>query len=302
VPTGYQNNWVPRLNIRCWTRRRFRKLLALVIGLGLAITLIASPAASKLPPLQSHPLPPSLVHWNDPKQSGDYFDQIKQVVVGYLVWSQFPVTVYVQPVMPNDSSSPFASKRAKDWINAVLEAVQEWNEYLPLEVVDKPDGADIAVLRSPPPIQLETPPVEQTGSMQERRPTFSLGRARSAETRFEFYAKQPPANSNSNRKAQQDSQESRPLAPLPPLLAQRFTILLRPDQAPSYLRAAARHELGHALGIWGHSPIKTDVMYFSQVRNSPPISPRDINTLKRVYQQPTRVGWHFQNKEGGNGR
>jgi predicted Zn-dependent protease len=32
-------------------------------------------------------------------------------------------------------------------------------------------------------------------------------------------------------------------------------------------------------------------MYFSQVREPPPISARDINTLKRIYQQPTRLGW-----------
>jgi predicted Zn-dependent protease len=33
------------------------------------------------------------------------------------------------------------------------------------------------------------------------------------------------------------------------------------------------------------------VPYFSQVRNPPPISPRDVNTLKRIYQQPTSLGW-----------
>jgi hypothetical protein len=32
-------------------------------------------------------------------------------------------------------------------------------------------------------------------------------------------------------------------------------------------------------------------MYFAQVRTPPVISARDINTLKRVYQQPTQLGW-----------
>jgi len=45
------------------------------------------------------------------------------------------------------------------------------------------------------------------------------------------------------------------------------------------------------LGIWGHSLLQTDIMYFSQVRKPPFISIRDVNTLKRVYEQPTSLGW-----------
>ncbi|MFM6629640.1 MAG: hypothetical protein ACKPI8_08710 [Microcystis panniformis] len=69
--------------------------------------------------------------------------------------------------------------------------------------------------------------------------------------------------------------------PLPANLADRSAL------------AAARHELGHALGIWGHSPLGTDVMYFAQTRDIPPISSRDVNTLKKVYQQPTKLGWEM---------
>ncbi len=69
------------------------------------------------------------------------------------------------------------------------------------------------------------------------------------------------------------------------------TIFLNPHQTSKYIQAAARHELGHALGIWGHSPVASDALYFSQVSDLVTISGRDINTLKRVYQQPTRLGW-----------
>lgn len=52
---------------------------------------------------------------------------------------------------------------------------------------------------------------------------------------------------------------------------------------------ATLHELGHALGLWGHSPEKTDIMFRSvQVRSK--ITARDLNTLKKVYEQPTYIG------------
>ncbi|WGV24942.1 peptidase [Halotia branconii] len=194
-----------------------------------------------------HPLPPKLVHWQDSTNDGDYFSQIATTKVGYLVWSQFPIRVYVE------TPQAFNNKQAQGWINSVLQAVQEWNVYLPLIIVEQPEVADITIVRKAPPLQTI--------------PGSKITRARSALTTYELYT-------NSNQ-----------------ILCHRFIILLSPSQTNAYLQAAARHELGHALGIWGHSPLKTDALYFSQVRNSPPISPRDINTLKRVYQQPTSLGW-----------
>ncbi|MBA3924661.1 MAG: peptidase, partial [Nostocaceae cyanobacterium] len=73
-------------------------------------------------------------------------------------------------------------------------------------------------------------------------------------------------------------------------------IILSPSQTGEYLSAATRHEFGHALGIWGHSPLQTDTMYFSQVRHPPAISPRDVNTLKKIYAQPTSLGWTVSNQ------
>ena len=40
-----------------------------------------------------------------------------------------------------------------------------------------------------------------------------------------------------------------------------------------------------------NSLVTSDALYFSQVPNPPSISARDINTLKRIYQQPTLLGW-----------
>lgn len=225
---------------------------------------------SSLPTPQTHPLPPTLAQWQERSATGDYFTQVKLTPVGYLVWSQFPIKVYVeQPTDLTESSS--GRKRFQDWGNAVLRAVQEWSIYLPVEVVAQRTIADISILRSRPPLQ---------ASLNRETRQFNIPRARSAETRYEFYL----------RKAVDAPEE---------ILSQRFTIQLSPDQTVEYTLATARHEFGHALGIWGHSPLETDTMYFSQVRNPPQISARDINTLKRIYEQPTRLGWPLSVKSNG---
>ena len=208
------------------------------------------PPLSPTPP-RPHPLPPTLVQWKDSTNSGDYFSQVKLTEVGYLVWSQFPVRVYVE------TPKEISSEQAQTWVNIVLQAVQEWNVYLPLEVVEQPEVANITIVRKTPPLQ--------------KSPNSNIPRARSAQTTYELYT---------NNK----------------VLSHRFTILLSPTQTGNYLTAAARHEFGHALGIWGHSPMLSDALYFSQVRNPASISARDVNTLKRVYEQPTSLGWSLEEK------
>jgi predicted Zn-dependent protease len=252
--------------------------IALVITLSFTITgaqkIFSAPPPSivrALPPAQLHPLPPTLEKWQDPQRSGDYFDQIQSVVVNYLVWSTFPIKVYVEPLTAAEQASPFMEKRAKTWVSAVKKAIQEWQPYLPLDLVEQAEAADIRVERSPLPLRLE----RRSGTQDGDKPRLAIPRARSAETRFELYAKKAIALDSEKRST----------------LAHRVTIYIRPDQAVEYLQAAARHELGHALGIWGHSPQQTDALYFAQVRNPAKISARDLNTLKRVYQQPTRLGW-----------
>jgi predicted Zn-dependent protease len=229
-------------------RRSRRQLLiwglAVVIGLLVVLTSTGfSPAqpnnvstASK-----SHPLPITLSQWQDSTNSGDYFEQIKLTEVGYLIWSQFPVKVYIE------------TTQLQAWLQTIA-AVQEWNVYLPLRIVEKPEIADIR-------ISFATLPLRKT----------NLLRARSALTSYQLYI---------NR-----------VSPSAPVLSHRCTIILSPHQPSRYIKAAALHELGHALGIWGHSLVPSDALYFSQVPNPPSISARDINTLKLVYQQPTPLGW-----------
>ena len=56
------------------------------------------------------------------------------------------------------------------------------------------------------------------------------------------------------------------------------------------------HEVGHALGIFGHSDKPSDLMYPNEIQpaghgkptqvHSAPVSLRDINTLKKIYESP----------------
>lgn len=215
------------------------------------------PSASNLPSPKVHSLPESLANWQDQSNSGDYLDQIESTPLGYLVWSEFPVTVYVE--QPTNVQDTAADRRFQQWTLAVQKAIAEWNVYFPLTEITDQEAADIVILRSQPDREVKLNP--DTG-------LYDIPRAIAAETNYEFYLNENPT-----------------------LIAHRMTVRVSPSSAGVSLLATIRHELGHALGIWGHSPEKSDALYFSQVRDPLPISPRDINTLKKIYQQPTRLGW-----------
>jgi predicted Zn-dependent protease len=52
------------------------------------------------------------------------------------------------------------------------------------------------------------------------------------------------------------------------------------------VRRIMLHELGHAIGLWGHSPNPTDIMYTHPLVSQ--LSSRDIQTVRKLYEHPTR--------------
>lgn len=215
-----------------------------------------------LPSSQIHPLPAFLAQWQDFNNQGNYFHLIQKTPVDYLVWSQFPIKIYVEKALEQTNNSA-QEVRSQEWVNAVKNAIKEWNKYLPLKEIAQPELADINIIRLP---------IEREFKLNPETGLYDIPRAITAQTNYRFYIQAKTKK-----------------------LLHKMTIKISPDLGKTATIGAARHELGHALGIWGHSDRESDALYFSQVRNTPNISDRDINTLQKIYQQPTKLGWKIKN-------
>lgn len=239
-----------------------KKNWLIIVGVCLFISfsgLKISVNSNSLPDLQPHPLPTSLAQWEDIDRRGDYFNLIETTPVGYLVWSQFPIKVYVEQPTAQDNTAE--GIRFQQWVRAVKDAISQWNVYLPLQEINESELADIVIIRSS---------VEREIQLNPDTGLYDIPQAITAQTTYEFYVREKPQ-----------------------VLAHKMTIRISPDLGENATLAAARHELGHGLGIWGHSDKESDALYFSQVRDTPTITVRDINTLHKIYQQPTRLGWEL---------
>ena len=142
------------------------------------------------------------------------------------------------------------------WSEAVQAALRTWQALLPIERVQDPAAAQVRLYRRRPPL----------GSDPQGRSRASHGRALLALVLVE---RQPG------------------LWRLEPAVE----VLIGPGQRAEALQATALHELGHAFGLWGHSPDPADALATAP-GPLPVLAPtaRDRATLRWLYGQSTAFG------------
>ena len=142
----------------------------------------------------------------------------------------------------------------KRWLSAVGAALDTWSGHLPVFRVQDPGQAHVRLLRQRPP----------------RRRTASGWRASNGRSRLQLV-----------QVRRQGVWRFEP----------KVSVLVSPELRAPVLQATALHELGHAFGLWGHSPDPGDAMAVHQGQDPVlKLSVRDLETLLWLRQLSTRLG------------
>ena len=215
----------------------------------------AAQAQQRVHALAEIPALPDLLHPSKyVRKAGDYYQETAETSEG-LLWTEFPIKVYAEnpPVV---------------WRRALQEALDAWMSAFPLQTVSAQERADIFLSWAKLPKQI----VGTEGDSFQVRKEDDRVVSRQKESFITL--------NNSRRWSERE------------------------------MRAVILHELGHALGIGGHSDRSRDVMYPAEVNIvelsqgfdiwgrpgssavsssagiNTKLSPRDVNTLIRLYNCP----------------
>jgi hypothetical protein len=193
--------------------------------------------------------------------------------------SSMPLAVYVEPPsIPSQLQNEFSPVAPDRFVQAVVRALETWEQELEGLVrfrrVEEPAAA-----------RLRLRPVGEVGPAMESEIQV-LGATEALPEACRAHGWDP----NSER-----LEVSFDVPELTIYLADGFG-LLTPDQ----VERVAMHEIGHALGMRGHSPFSTDFM-FRILRDSTGVarlSVQDVNSFVSLYRLPN--GAHYGNVDLGD--
>ena len=181
--------------------------------------------------------------------------------------SAMPLPVHITPArIPADLQDEFAPRNPADYESAVKSALATWERELEglvrFRLVDDPDSAQLTLALQGARAPVPKPELQVLGSTRLAGACQVEGLDPEAE-RLEVRFRVPE---------------------LELYLADEFGLL-----SPHQVEWIALHEIGHALGMRGHSPIPADLMYEvarDRISVHEGLSAEDLNSFVSLYQLP----------------
>lgn len=190
----------------------------------------------------------------------DYFDHITLFSQGRITrFTQMPIRVYISPVL---TDSPYLPE--------IRYAMQVWhtvtNGDIQFEETETPQNADIRIGWGHSGLHSDFHDMRLGSAILKRR-------------------------QNTTQPVTHDSTHLTASTPF----TVEIILMLEGDGSIGELsveemRTVCLHEFAHALGLWGHSPHPGDISYPTATAQYP--SPRDINTVRKLYNTPLNTPQH----------
>ncbi len=195
-------------------------------------------------------------HETETTETSDYFDHVTLFSDGRITrFTQMPIRVHISPTL-----------RPLPYLTAIRYAMNTWesatNGKIRFQETETPEQADIRV-----------------------NPTYS-GRLAFLDTRLGS-AKLTRLSQEASTAGQRSNTAIDFTVEVVLVLEGDGTI---GELSEEEMRTVCLHELGHAIGLWGHSPDTDDACHATATAQHP--TSRDINTLLKVYDTPLHTPQH----------